>query len=135
MVATRLLVFVGAMLRHDPPFNRSNHRLQGLKLRRKHDQSRTRIDREAFILFIGNDRQQLLEPLLALCRHNPQFGHVRPQSIDCLGPLPQQQIARAVLHQPALLLGQLYLYKAHGRAAHRLADRCRVGCIVLLRLT
>jgi hypothetical protein len=32
---------------------------------------------------------------------------MRPQCIDHLGLLPQQEIARAVLHQPTLLLGRL----------------------------
>jgi hypothetical protein len=48
--------------------------------------------------------------------------------------LPQQQIARAMLHQPALLLGRLDLHKTHGRATNRLADRLGVGRIVLVAL-
>src|SRR5262249_18127783 len=35
----------------------------------------------------------------ALRRHNTEFGHMRPQGIDHLVPLPHQQIARAMLHQ------------------------------------
>jgi hypothetical protein len=59
---------------------------------------------------------------------------MRPQRIDHLGLLPQQQIARAMLHQPALLLGRLDLHKTHGRAANRLADRLGVGRVVLVAL-
>jgi len=45
------------MLRHEAPFERPDHRLQGLKLRRQHDQARTRIDRQAVIPLVRNDRQ------------------------------------------------------------------------------
>jgi hypothetical protein len=61
---------------------------------------------------------------------------MRPQRIDHLGLLPQQKIAWSMLHQPALLLGRLHLHKSHRRPANRLADRLRVGRIILLlRLT
>jgi hypothetical protein len=30
--------------------------------------------------------------------HNPEFSQMRPQRIDHLGLLPQQKIARPVLH-------------------------------------
>jgi hypothetical protein len=51
-----------------------------------------------------------------------------------LRPLPQQKIARPVLHQPTLLLGRLHPHKSHRRPADRLADRLRVGRIVLTAL-
>ena len=57
---------------------------------------------------------------------------MRPHGIDYLGPLPHQKIARAMQHQPALLLGRFDLYKTHGRPPHRLANRLGVGRIVLL---
>src|SRR6516225_12436667 len=57
-----------------------------------------------------------------------------PQGIDQLGPLPQQKIARAMLHQPTLLLSRFDPYKAHGRPANRLTDRFGVGRIVLVAL-
>jgi hypothetical protein len=39
--------------------------------------------------------------------YNAEFSQMRPQRIDHLGLLPQQKIARAMLHQPALLIGRL----------------------------
>src|SRR5262249_57349961 len=60
---------IRTMLHNQPLLNRSNQRLQRLKLRRKHDQTRTRVDRQAFIVFVRNVRQQLLEPLASLRRH------------------------------------------------------------------
>src|SRR5262245_1742953 len=56
------------------------------------------------------------------------------QGIDRLGALADQQIARAVLHQLALLLGRLDAHKAHGWAPDRLADRLGVSCVVLIAL-
>ena len=59
---------------------------------------------------------------------------MRPQCIDQLGTLAHQQIARSMLHQPALLLGRLDPHKAYGRTSDRLADRLGVGGIVLVAL-
>src|SRR5262249_26302901 len=79
-------------------------------------------------------RQQPLEPLVPLRRHNTEFGHMRPQGIDHLSPLPDQQIARAMLHQLTLLLGRFDPDKTHGGAANRLADRPDVGRVILVAL-
>ena len=59
---------------------------------------------------------------------------MRPHGIDYLGPLPHQKIARAMQHQPALLLGRFDLYETQGRPPRRLADRLGVGRIVLVAL-
>ena len=56
------------------------------------------------------------------------------QRVDRLGALAHQQIARTVLHQLTLLLGQLDPHETHGRAPHRLTDRLGVGGIVLVAL-
>jgi len=93
-----------------------------------------RIHRQAFIRIARNDLQQLLEPCGPLCSRNAELGQVRPQSIDHLGPLTHQQIAHAMQHQPALLLGRFGLHETHGRASDRLADRLGVGGIVLVAL-
>ena len=47
-------------------------------------------------------------------------------------PLAHQQQAGPMQHHHALLLRSLHRNKAHGRPAHRLADRLSVGRIVLL---
>src|ERR1019366_6764482 len=57
-----------------------------------------------------------------------------PQGIDQLGPLPHQQIAYSMLHQPALLLDRLDHNEPHGWAPDRFADRLGVGGIVLVAL-
>src|SRR3954453_5230670 len=122
------------MLHNDPPLDRANHRMQRLELSRQYDQARTGINGQTFISLVRNDRQQLLEPLAPLCSYNPELSQMRPQRIDHLGLLPQQKIARAMLHQPALLLGRLRSPKSHRRPANRLADRLGIGRIVLVAL-
>jgi hypothetical protein len=92
------------------------------------------IRRQPLIRIARNDLQQLLEPCGPLCSRNAKLGQVRPQSIDHLGPLAHQQIARAMQHQPALLLGRFDLHETHGRTPDRLADRLGVGGIVLVAL-
>jgi hypothetical protein len=44
-----------------------------LKLRRQLDQIRTSVYRRAFISFVCNNRQRLLEPLACLRGYNPKF--------------------------------------------------------------
>src|SRR5262245_14551957 len=83
---------------------------------------------------IRNDRQQRLNPLPPLRRHNTEFGHMRPQRIDHLGPLAHQQIAGSMLHQLTLLLGRLDAYEAHGWASDRLADRLGISGIIFVTL-
>src|SRR5262245_26922279 len=125
---------IRTMLHSEPPLDRANHRLQRLELSCQYDQARTSINGHAFIALLRNDRQQLFEPLASLRSHNTEFSQMRPQRIDYLGPLPQQKIARPVLHQPALLLGRLRPHKSHRRPANRLADRLGVRCVVLVAL-
>jgi hypothetical protein len=81
------------------------------------------INGQTGILFVGNDRQQLLEPLAPLRCHNPELSQMRPQRIDHLGALPQQKIARAMLHQPTLLFGRLRPHKSHRWPANRFGIR------------
>src|SRR6516162_8617195 len=107
------------MLHGETPLDRANHRVQRLELSCQYDQARTGINGQTFIALVRNDRQQLLEPLASLCSHNTELSQMRPQRIDHLGPLPQQKIARPVLHQPALLLGRLHPHKYAGSARLR----------------
>ena len=122
------------MLHNDPPLDRANHRMQRLQLSCQYDQARTGINGQTGILFVRNVLQQLLEPFASLRRHNTELSHMRPQRIDHLGLLPQQKIARAMLHQPALLLGRFRPHQSHPRPANRLADRLGVSRIVFVAL-
>ena len=53
---------------------------------------------QARVTFTCNDRQQLLDPFAPLRSHYAELSHMRSQCIDQLGPLPQQKIARSMLH-------------------------------------
>jgi hypothetical protein len=70
--------------------------------------------------------------LVSLRRHDAELGQMRPQGVDDLGARTYQQIARAVLLQLTLLFGRLDPHETHRRASNRLADRLRVGGIVLV---
>jgi hypothetical protein len=84
------------------------------------------------VVFVRHDREQFRAPRVALRRNDAELGQVRSESVDALGALTYQQIARAVLHQLALLLGRLDPHKAHRRSSNRLADRLGVSGIVLV---
>jgi ABC transporter substrate binding protein len=64
--------------------------------------------------------------------HNTEFGHMRPQGIDHLGPLPHQQIAGLMFASADLLLGRFDPYKTHGGATDRLTDRLGVSDFILV---
>ena len=61
-----------------------------------------------------------------------KLGKVSPDRIDHRGLLPDEQMARAMEHQPALLLGRLDWHKPHIGSCERLTDGLCVGRIVLL---
>jgi hypothetical protein len=62
---------------------------------------------------------------------------MRPHGIDYLGPLPHQKIARAMQHQPALLLGRFDLYETQRTVGRRAASQIASASAAsfLLRLT
>ena len=86
------------MLHSEPLLDRAYHRMQRLELSCQYDQARTGINGQTGILFVRNDRQQLFKPLASLRCHHPELSQMRSQRIDHLGLLPQQEIARAMLH-------------------------------------
>ena len=72
------------------------------------------------------------EILAADRRDDPKLGKMGPDRIDHRGLLADEQMARAVEHQAALLLGRLGRDEPHRRPRDCLADRLRVSGIVLL---
>jgi hypothetical protein len=122
------------MLLHNPLLNRTNRRLQSLKLCRQYNKACASIVRQILIVFIGDDRQQLFDAFTPLRSDDPELGQVGPHGVDQLCALLHQQIAGTMLHQLGLLLGRLHLDEAHGRTPHGLANRLSVGSIVLVAL-
>jgi hypothetical protein len=67
-------------------------------------------------------------------RDHPELGQMRPQRIDQGGALANQPFPATMQQQCGLLLGCLDCHKPHARPAHRLADRFRIGRVVLVAL-
>ena len=63
-----------------------------------------------------------------------ELGEVAAQGVDQLGPLPDQQVAGAEDDSRALRRRALGRDEAHRRPLRRLADRLRIGHVVLLPL-
>ena len=108
--------------------------LQRQQLPRQPFQAAPRQRRDAIIVAIGDHREQLLDLGQADPRHNAELRHVCPERIDQHGSLANQELARPMHHQHALPFSALHRDKAHGRPCDRLADRLRIGRIVLVTL-
>src|SRR5215472_11179128 len=102
--------------------------------RRRRAGRSARIDRQARVLVIRDNRQQLLDPLPPLWRYHTELSHVGAQGIDQLRALAHQKIAGPMLHQLRLLLGRLHPHKAHGRPTYCLADRFGISRVILVAL-
>ena len=57
------------------------------------------------IVWIGNDIEQFLDTVTPDRSNDPEFGKMGPDRIDRRGLLTDEQMARAVQDQAALLLG------------------------------
>src|SRR5471032_1648156 len=78
--------------------------------------------------------QQLGNSFASDRRDNAELGKMRPDRIDHRGLLADEQMAGAMKHQAALLLRRLRRYEPHVGSGDRLANRFRVGHVVLLPL-
>ena len=101
-------------------------------LRPESDRSGARNIRQTFVAWISDDIEQLLDTHTADRRDDPELGKMGTDRIDHSGLLANEQMARAMEHQAALLLGRLGLDKAHVGPGDRLANGLRVSGIVLL---
>lgn len=72
------------------------------------------------------------EALAPLVGDKAEFGEMGPQCVAQLRALTDQQSTRAMDGQRRLLLVRLDGHEAHARPRHGFADRCGVGCSVLL---
>jgi hypothetical protein len=64
----------------------------------------------------------------------PNSAKMGADCVDDGGLLADEEMARAVEHQAALLLGCPGLHKPHGRSHHRFTNRLRISRIILLSL-
>ena len=86
------------------------------------------------VAWVGNNMQKFRNPFAPDRRDNAKLGKVRADRIDHCSLLADEQMARAVEHQTALLLGRLGGYEAHVCPGDRFADGFGVSGIILLPL-
>src|SRR5262249_57816293 len=95
-------------------------------------ETRASYSRNAFVSWIGDRVEQLLNTAAPNRRDDPELGKMSPDRIDHRSLLTDEQMARAVKHQPTLLLGRLGRHKSHVGPGDRLANRLCVGRVILL---
>ena len=84
---------------------------------------------------IGGDLiEQRSDVNLAGGRRQAKLSRIAADGVGQLRAVADQPIAHAHEHQRRLLLGRLDRHKPHRRPAHRLAQRFRVGRVVLTAL-
>jgi hypothetical protein len=91
--------------------------------------------REPRVVCIGGNFEQSLDATAPDRCNDPELGKMRADCIDHCSLLADEQVACAVEHQAALLLGRLGCNKPHVGPGDGLADRFRVSGIILWRLT
>jgi hypothetical protein len=90
--------------------------------------------RHAFVIWISDYFEQRLHAIASDRRNDPELGKMGTDGVDHRGLLADEQMARAMEHQAALLLGRLGLDEPHGCPGDRFADGLSVSGIVLLPL-
>src|SRR5262245_59967317 len=83
---------------------------------------------------IGDDFQQLLDTPAPDGGDNPKLGKIGADRINDGSLLTNEEMARPVEHQTALLLDRLGRHELHVGSRDRLANRLRVSGLVLLSL-
>src|SRR2546426_7899555 len=92
------------------------------------------ISRHPFVTRVGDDPEQFLDTIAPDRSDDPVLGKMGADRIDHRGLLADEEMARPMEHQAALLLGRLGLDEPHVCPGDRLADSLGVGSIVLLPL-
>ena len=118
-------------MRLSSPLDLGLHRVQ---LRNDRLTGKACVAWQLLIAALRHGRNQLMQSFMPLRCHQPEFGQVGTKCVDQLSPLADQEIPRPVQHQRALLLDALDRHKTHRWPCHGLADRRRIGRIVLAAL-
>src|ERR1700675_4683214 len=120
--------------RSDQPVELEYLLLDPLQLIPECRETRTSNVRNSLVVLIGDDIEQFLDTVTTDRCNDPELGKMGPDCIDHRGLLTNKQMAGAVEHQTALLLGGLGWYEPHVRPGDRLANGLCVSRIVLLPL-
>ena len=90
--------------------------------------------RQARIVEVRDDRQQLLHAGPTTCRDDPELGHVAAKRADGAGPLCDQSIPDPMQHQQRLLGLALDRNEPHARPLNGFATTLGIGGVVLIGL-
>ena len=104
---------VGPMPGHDHSIQLQNLPLEAEQLIAKRSKARTANRRHPFVARIGHNMQQVGGSFSPDRRDNAELGKVSPDRVNHRGLLAHEQMACAVKHQAALLLGRLCWHKSH----------------------
>ena len=83
---------------------------------------------------IGDDIKQLFNTFASHRGYDPELGQMSADGVAYRGLLADKEMARAMQHQAALLLGRLGLDQPHVGPGDRFADGLGVSGIILLSL-
>jgi hypothetical protein len=125
---------VGPVPRHDHSIELQDLLLETEQLSAERGKARTGNLRYPFVAWIGNDMQQFRNPSTPDRRDNAELGEVSSDRVNHSRLLADEQMACAMKHQAALLLGRLCGHEPHGCPGDGLADRLGICRIVLLPL-
>src|SRR5450759_5166480 len=94
--------------------------------------TRTGYLRNSLVVWIGDTIEQFLDTVAPDRCNDPELGKMGPDCIDHCSLLTDEQMARAVEHQAALLLGSLGWHEPHVGPGDCLADGLCVSRVILL---
>src|SRR6516162_3292977 len=90
--------------------------------------------RQPRVVLIADNGNQLADVAQALRRDHAELGQMPAQSVHQTCALAHQPLPATVQQHGSLLVSRLDRHKAHRRALDRLANRFRIGGIVLIAL-
>src|ERR1700716_2208553 len=118
---------VGPVPGHDHSIKLQDLPLETEQLIAKRGKARTANRRDPVVARVGKNIQQFGGSLWPDRRDNAELGKVSADRVNYRGLLADEQMACAVKHQAALLLGRLGWHKPHVGSGDRLANRLSVG--------
>src|SRR5262245_3256213 len=122
------------MLPDDPILDRSNQRLQSLKLRCQYRQTCSSINGQAFIPLVRNGRQQLLDPFPTLRSCNTELSQMRKALITWVRCRSSRSRVRCCINRPCCSADLTLTKRMVGRrTASQIASASAAS--FLLRLT
>ncbi|MGH8515088.1 MAG: hypothetical protein ACREV8_14345, partial [Gammaproteobacteria bacterium] len=98
---------------HDQAIELQDPGLQHPQLGTKSGNTRPRQVGEAFIIRIGHNIEQVFDTLAPHRRNDSEFGKMGTDRVDHRRLLADEEMARAMQHQAALLLRRLGLDEPH----------------------